>query len=572
MLQGAASTDVRRTSVWRRAATGLLAVGVCVATGLGAASVDTASGPVTQAALDSSPSSLVGLTAGPLPSSAAARDLPGPAAVVDTTGAGRLARPALAAGDIPPAAWEAYLRAAAVLAKAAPRCGLDWTVLAAIGLVESDHGRSSTGTGVDGRRRTAPDTDGGRLDGDPARDITVGPMRLLPSTWQVIGVDGDGDGIRSPADPDDAALAVGVALCAGDAHLGTRAGLRRALLRYAPSPAYVDLVIRIARSYAQAASPAPTATVATIAHPVVDGARTTLARRSLARRVEAAGSATVKSVGVGSSPSAQLLSTALASHSPPSATAAGPTAASPTAAGPTAASPATEASSASPSTAAPSTPLHRRRPPPRQLHRRRPPPRQLLGGGPLHAGSIGGGSLHAGSIGHWSHRCGADPDAGDGGRDDADFPDLVGWSCRAHRVRAEHHEAGRGRCGSVRRSGGYPFERPDTDLPDPRSRGAGRRTQRRTFSGSRPDGRPGSTHRPLRRGAQPAPARRVAGSYPLIRRLRAKVAHSTDRRCALDGPKVRTRPGSGQPAEPVEPGSEMIAEAGGALTVTGSPQ
>ena len=356
MLQGAASTDVRRTSVWRRAATGLLAVGVCVATGLGAASVDTASGPVTQAALDSSPSSLVGLTAGPLPSSAAARDLPGPAAVVDTTGAGRLARPALAAGDIPPAAWEAYLRAAAVLAKAAPRCGLDWTVLAAIGLVESDHGRSSTGTGVDGRRRTAPDTDGGRLDGDPARDITVGPMRLLPSTWQVIGVDGDGDGIRSPADPDDAALAVGVALCAGDAHLGTRAGLRRALLRYAPSPAYVDLVIRIARSYAQAASPAPTATVATIAHPVVDGARTTLARRSLARRVEAAGSATVKSVGVGSSPSAQLLSTALASHSPPSATAAGPTTAGPTTAGPTAASPTTEASSASPSTAAPSTP------------------------------------------------------------------------------------------------------------------------------------------------------------------------------------------------------------------------
>ncbi len=290
-----------------------------MATGLGAASFDTASGPVTRAVLGYSPASVVGTTAATSlpPSSPPPSRLPDPATVVDVTGSGRLAGPGLTAGDIPPAAWQAYLNAATVLAKAAPRCGLDWTALAAIGLVESDHGRNPSravsSTGV----RAARDTDGGRLDGDATADLPVGPMRILPSTWQVIGVDGDGDGVRSPADADDAALAVGVALCAGDARLGSTAGLRRALLRYAPSPAYVDLVIGIARSYARPGTGVPTATVTAVAHPIVDGTRTTLARRSLAHRVRAAGSVTAKTVGIDSSPSAHALSVAATSAAPP---------------------------------------------------------------------------------------------------------------------------------------------------------------------------------------------------------------------------------------------------------------
>jgi hypothetical protein len=329
VLEGTANTGVRRRDVLRRAASGLLAVVVGLAAGavvgLGVVTTDSPSTGVTRAVLGDSRASLVGPDATPVPPSSERLVAPSPASVVALAAAGRLARPALTAGDIPPAAWDAYLRAAAVLAKAAPRCELDWTVLAAIGLVESDHGRDLHGSGRSaGPRRAAPDTDGGRLDGDPRRDVPVGPMQLLPSTWQVIGVDGDGDGVRSPADPDDAALAVGVALCAGDARLGTTAGLREALLRFAPSPAYVRLVIGIARAYAETRADVPAArlTVTAIAHPVVQGTRTTLARHALARRVEAAQAAAAKSVGVGTSKSAQLLAAAMGSAAPTTAPAA----------------------------------------------------------------------------------------------------------------------------------------------------------------------------------------------------------------------------------------------------------
>ena len=58
------------------------------------------------------------------------------------------------------------------------------------------------------------DTDEGRFDEDRRWDRAVGPMQLLPSTWSYVGVDGDGNGKRTPDDLDDAALAVGVYLCA----------------------------------------------------------------------------------------------------------------------------------------------------------------------------------------------------------------------------------------------------------------------------------------------------------------------------------------------------------------------
>jgi hypothetical protein len=299
---------------------GLAAGGVV---GLGVVTADSSSRPVTRAVLSGSRASLVSPDAAAGATFGTERPIaPFAASVVALTGSGRLARAALTAGDIPPAAWAAYLRAAAVMAQAAPRCGLDWPVLAAIGLAESDHGRDLPPTGASAAApgdagRSAPDSDAGQLDGDPHRDVPVGPMRLLPSTWQVIGVDGDGDGVRSPADIDDAALAVGVALCAGDARLGTADGLRAALLRFAPSPPYVDLVLRLARAYAQGAFGTPTSLdVTAVAQPVVTSTRTTLARKSLARRVEAAQAAAAESVGVGTSPAAQLLATATASAVP----------------------------------------------------------------------------------------------------------------------------------------------------------------------------------------------------------------------------------------------------------------
>ena len=98
------------------------------------------------------------------------------------------------------------------------------------------------------------DTDAGRLDGDERWDRAVGPMQFLPSTWVYSGVDADGDGVRSPDDLDDAALAAGVYLCSGAGGLDTPEGLRAAVLRYNQSDSYADTVIALAKAYAAGTS------------------------------------------------------------------------------------------------------------------------------------------------------------------------------------------------------------------------------------------------------------------------------------------------------------------------------
>jgi len=167
---------------------------------------------------------------------------------------------------IPAAALAAYQRAAQVIDSADTGCNLDWPLIAAIGRVESDHGRyggnvlSTDGVStpgiygipLDGTNGTAKisDTDVGQYDNDPINDRAVGPMQFIPSTWSVVGVDGDGDGERNPQDIDDAALATAVYLCSGDEDLSTDAGQSAAVYRYNHSQAYVDLVKSIAAAYA----------------------------------------------------------------------------------------------------------------------------------------------------------------------------------------------------------------------------------------------------------------------------------------------------------------------------------
>jgi hypothetical protein len=142
-------------------------------------------------------------------------------------------------GDIPLTALLAYRRAADVLAEAKSSCGLTWPLLAAIGRVESDHGR----------------VDGARLGADgvstPTRGAPegLGPMRFFPSVWQVVAVDGDGDGVRDPHDIDDAALAVAVYLCASGGDLRDAAAMRAAVRRYDDSRRYVDLVLAYEEQY-----------------------------------------------------------------------------------------------------------------------------------------------------------------------------------------------------------------------------------------------------------------------------------------------------------------------------------
>ena len=174
----------------------------------------------------------------------------------------------LPVSGLPDTAWYAYQRAASVMASVKPDCHMDWSLLAAIGQVESDHGRSggatlrSDGTstppvrGVElngkGSVQKIRDTDNGAIDGDKTWDRAVGPMQFLPSTWLVVGVDGDGDGRRSSDDIDDASLAAGVYLCGWHDDLSTVQGLRHAIYRYNPSLAYVSAVLAQAQIYRSA--------------------------------------------------------------------------------------------------------------------------------------------------------------------------------------------------------------------------------------------------------------------------------------------------------------------------------
>lgn len=166
---------------------------------------------------------------------------------------------------IPAAALAAYQRAETVINSADKTCNITWQLIAAIGRVESDHGRVGGnvlnddgvatpgvfGPALNGRKGTKAisDTDAGVYDNDPQWDRAVGPMQFIPSTWQVVGVDADDDGRRDPQDIDDAALAAAVYLCSGDGDLSTVVGQRAAVYRYNHSQAYVDLVLKIMNAY-----------------------------------------------------------------------------------------------------------------------------------------------------------------------------------------------------------------------------------------------------------------------------------------------------------------------------------
>lgn len=166
---------------------------------------------------------------------------------------------------IPNTALAAYQRAETVVNAADTTCDIDWQLLAAVGRVESDHGRfggSSLGADgvsrpgiygipLDGTNKTQAiaDTDSGQYDRDKVWDRAVGPMQFIPATWSVLGVDADGDGQRAPQDINDAALAAAVHLCSGPQDLGNEAGRRAVVLRYNHSLSYADQVLQTRIAY-----------------------------------------------------------------------------------------------------------------------------------------------------------------------------------------------------------------------------------------------------------------------------------------------------------------------------------
>lgn len=163
--------------------------------------------------------------------------------------------------EVPTIARQAYDRATARLAVRAPRCRVDWALLAAIGQIESDHGRhGGSSLRQDGTTsmpiRGVPlngegvalihDTDGGTLDGDAVFDRAMGPMQFLPVTWQEVGADGNDDGLTAPDNIFDAALAAAGYLCGGGGDLTLPADAAAAVHRYNNSDSYVSAVLGLA--------------------------------------------------------------------------------------------------------------------------------------------------------------------------------------------------------------------------------------------------------------------------------------------------------------------------------------
>ncbi|HWH00564.1 MAG TPA: lytic murein transglycosylase [Pilimelia sp.] len=167
--------------------------------------------------------------------------------------------------EVPPVALQAYGYAELVTGRTTPGCRLQWTTLAAIGKVESDHGRANGATlGPDGRalpailgdpldgtggRQAIRDTDGGMLDGDRTWDRAVGPMQFIPGTWRSEAVDADGDGVRDPNDIDDAALAAARYLCHAGRDLSRIQDWWAAVLSYNAVQPYARAVYDTANAY-----------------------------------------------------------------------------------------------------------------------------------------------------------------------------------------------------------------------------------------------------------------------------------------------------------------------------------
>jgi hypothetical protein len=138
----------------------------------------------------------------------------------------RLASASVGALSIPQEYLAAYKAAAATCP------GTDWTLLAAVGQVESGHGSNN----------------------GPSSAGAIGPMQFMPATFAAYAVDGNEDGQRDPWDYQDAIFTAARYLCTNGAGQGTPQGVHSALLAYNHAEWYVQLVLGAQSSIATAAS------------------------------------------------------------------------------------------------------------------------------------------------------------------------------------------------------------------------------------------------------------------------------------------------------------------------------
>ena len=148
-----------------------------------------------------------------------------------------------ATAQIPPAMLTLYQQAAATCP------GLPWTILAAIGTVESDNGQS-----------TLPGVRSGANGAD-----AEGPMQFEPATFAAYDepVPAGGAVPPSPYDPTDAVYAAARLLCADGGSGG--ADLSGAVYAYNHSASYVSKVLALAQSYGGAPTGAAVGTLASAA-------------------------------------------------------------------------------------------------------------------------------------------------------------------------------------------------------------------------------------------------------------------------------------------------------------------
>ena len=121
----------------------------------------------------------------------------------------------VAAMAIPPEYLATYQAAASTCT------GMSWTLLAAVGQVESGHGRNV----------------------GPSSAGAIGPMQFMPATFASYAVDGDRDGTTDAWDPQDAIFSAAHYLCSLGAEAGSADGIQHALFGYNHAQWYVDLVL-----------------------------------------------------------------------------------------------------------------------------------------------------------------------------------------------------------------------------------------------------------------------------------------------------------------------------------------
>lgn len=144
-----------------------------------------------------------------------------------------------AVADIPPRYLQLYQTTGQT-------CGVDWAILAAIGKVESDHGRSRE-----------PGVTSGSNSAGAAGPMQIGIGGAAGNSWGTYGRDGNKDHKKDVYDPEDAIPGA----CAYLKGNGAPKDIRRAIFAYNHAGWYVDKVLSIADSY-RAAAAASTPTVA----------------------------------------------------------------------------------------------------------------------------------------------------------------------------------------------------------------------------------------------------------------------------------------------------------------------